>query len=108
MPGLRKGGVYKFKLVPNGYEFLGPGNTVAFQIPRNANDAVAKEHDIAYQQLIDKGINPYFTFSKADQAFLNNIQPDDTASYAAALIFETKKVLARVGVISGMSFVYLP
>lgn len=104
MPGFRKGGEYAFRVVPSGYEFLGPGNDVLYQVPRNYNDAIAKAHDIAYGQLQRKGINPYITFNAADEEFLNNLQPNDVATIAARWIFQGKKTLASFGILpSGTS-----
>lgn len=95
MPRLRQGGVYAFRIVPAGYEFLGPGNEVRYQVPRNHNDAIAKAHDIAYGRLQDKGLNPYFSFSQADADFLRDIKPDDLASMFAQYAFEGKRWLAE-------------
>ena len=75
MPVLRKGIPYTIRIVPAGYEFLGPGNDVLYQIPRNHNDAVAKAHDLAYGELQKRGVNPYITFSAAGQQFLDNLPP---------------------------------
>lgn len=99
MPGFRKGGKYSFRVVPSGYEFLGPGNEVLYQIPRNYNDAVAREHDIQYGRIQQRGGNPYTTFNVADEKFLNDLQPDDLATFAAKFIFQTKKALAQVGIL---------
>jgi hypothetical protein len=100
MPGLRQGGVTRVRIVPAGYEFLGPGNEVAYQIPRNYNDVVAKSHDIAYGRLQRDGINPYITFNSADEVFLRDIQPVDVASLFANYIFRGKEFLSQAGLIA--------
>lgn len=75
MPGLRKkGGGYK--IVPRGYDFLGPGNDVGFNVPRNHNDAVAKDHDIGYGTMLDRGLNPYITYNQWDEDFLRDLKPN--------------------------------
>jgi hypothetical protein len=99
MPSLREGGEYKIKVVPSGYEFLGPGNEVAFQVPRNANDAVAKQHDIDYGVIQQRGGNPYITWSKADETFIRNLQPDDLPTWVAKAVFEVKGAAAKWGLI---------
>lgn len=105
MPVFRQGTTYKLRIVPAGYEFLGPGNDVAFTVPRNYNDAVAKAHDIAYGELIDAGYNPYITYSQADADFLANIQPNDLPTYIAQGLFSTKKFLANVGILDTGTFI---
>lgn len=105
MPSFRKAGKYTLRIVPSGYEFLGPGNEISYNVPRNYNDVVAKYHDIAYKALQDKGVNPYITLSRADRAFLSDLQPNDFPSYAAKYIFKTKSFIAQAGLINtGMSF----
>lgn len=111
MPSFRKGGTYTFRIVPSGYEFLGPGNQVLYQVPRNHNDAVAKSHDLAYGRILDKGLNPYFSYSEADEEFLRDLKPDDIPTYFANYAFYGKKYLAQLGFIDsipGMSFGNLP
>jgi hypothetical protein len=99
MPGLRGEGEYTLKIVPSGYEFLGPGNQINYNVPRNYNDAVAKEHDIAYGELQRKGINPYVTFTSADEQFLEKLAPNDIASIFARYVFEGKRGLANLGLL---------
>ena len=57
--------------VPNGYDYLGPGNDIMIGPSRNALDQAAKEHDIAYDEL---GGSAYYTYNDADDAFLKAIQ----------------------------------
>lgn len=109
MPALRKGIPYKLRIVPSGYEFLGPGNDISYFIPRNHNDAVARDHDIQYAALQKSGINPYITFSRADAAFLSDIHPNDFPTYFAKYVFKTKQYLAYTGLLpSGTSLLILP
>lgn len=109
MTRFRGPGVYKLKIVPSGYDFLGPGNEVTYHVPRNYNDVIAKAHDIAYGKLQEKGLNPYITFNQADQDFIDGIRPDDVASTFAEYAFRGKKFLAQLGFlpIEGTSFPYL-
>lgn len=107
MPGLREGGAYRFKVVPSGYEFLGPGNEVAFQVPRNANDAIAKQHDIDYGRIQQRGGNPYITWTEADETFLRDLRPNDVPTWVAKGLFEAKKLAGKWGLI-GTSFGNMP
>ena len=110
MPSLRKGDKYTFRIVPSGYEFLGPGNQVLYQVPRNYNDAIARAHDIAYGRLQEKGLNPYITWNSADEAFLRDLQPNDLPTFFANYAFHGKKFLADVGILprEGTSLFNLP
>jgi len=105
MPSFRQGTAYKLRIVPSGYEFLGPGNEISYNVPRNYNDVVAKYHDIAYRDLIARGIDPYTTYSQADGDFLNSLDPDDFVTYVAKGIFESKKFLANAGVLATGMFI---
>lgn len=105
MPGIRKGGTYTFRIVPSGYEFLGPGNKISYNVPRNYNDVIAKEHDIAYRDLIERGINPYYTFTTADEDFLSKLEPDDIPSFAAKYIFKSKHALGDWGILPVGTFI---
>ncbi|UUA80618.1 putative VP1 [Haiju virus] len=42
-------------LVLPGTKYVGPGNDIHIDAPQHEADAVAKEHDVAYQLLIDEG-----------------------------------------------------
>jgi hypothetical protein len=106
MPTFKKGGKYKFKIVPSGYEFLGPGNEVGFNVPRNFNDVVAKYHDIDYRELSKRG-NPYISWSEADAGFLQGLQPNDGPTWFAKAWFEAKKLGMKAGIVpelKGTSF----
>lgn len=107
MPNLRQGGVYRLRILPSGYDFLGPGNEVLYNVPRNYNDVIAKLHDVAYGELQRRGINPYITFSKADQHFIDNLKPDDIPTIFANYVFRGKKWLAENGILdTGQSLIY--
>lgn len=109
MPNIRQGGKYKLKVVPSGYDFLGPGNVVSYHVPRNANDLVAKYHDIQYGEIEERGKNPFLTWSEADETFLEGLQPNDIPTWAAKIFFESKGLGARLGLVAtGMSFGNLP
>lgn len=96
MPSLRAGGRYRFRIVPSGYEFLGPGNEIGFNVPRNLNDVIAKYHDIDYRELEKRG-NPYLSWSEADEGFLTGLQPNDAPTWFAKAWFEGKKLLKDAG-----------
>lgn len=110
MPSFRQGGIrYKIKVVPSGYDFLGPGNVVSYHVPRNANDVVAKYHDIDYGHLSDRGTDPFITWSEADETFLTGLSPNDIPTWGAKIFFEAKKFGAKLGLVkTGTSFIDLP
>jgi hypothetical protein len=95
------------QIVPYGYDFMGPGNKVDMRVPRSWNEVVAKEHDIGYGRLENKGISPKLTWNEEDVWFLNQLKPDDFVSHFARAAFTAKKAAAAVGLI-GTSFPYLP
>lgn len=103
----KEGGEYKFKAVPAGYDFLGPGNEVNYNVPRNWNDVVAKDHDIEYGEIIKEGGDPYVEWSDADQVFLDRLKEDDAASLAARGIFEGKKKAWQAGLINKRKSFYI-
>ena len=87
-------------LVPPGYKYLGPFNSLDLGDPTNYNDAVAQTHDIGYKRLQEQEhINPYITYNDADEEFLQKLQPDDIPTYVAKGIFTTKKALSKVGIL---------
>ena len=107
---LRQGGKYKFRFVPAGYSYLGPGNSLHSGPARNYNDGVAQDHDIGYTDLIDLGHDPYQAYNQHDEDFLNKIQPNDAPTIAAKGIFESKRLFAQAGLIptiDGTSFLNL-
>nr|QTE04024.1 MAG: capsid protein [Ciconia boyciana parvo-like hybrid virus] len=85
--------------VPNGYDYLGPGNDLNRGPPRNKNDAVAQDHDQEYGRLDEENRAPYRLYSNADERFLDNLEVNDIPTAAAKGIFGTKKALNRVGLL---------
>lgn len=80
--------------VPPGYKYLGPGNSLDLGEPTNANDAVARLHDLAYDAYLKTGKNPYVYFSNADRDFLHNLQPDGIATWFAQKVFQIKEKIS--------------
>lgn len=50
--------------------YIGPFNSLDNGPPTNPVDEIAYQHDHAYQQLMDAGINPYLTVNEADKDML--------------------------------------
>lgn len=95
--------------VPPGYKYLGPGNSLDLGEPTNAADALAREHDIAYDELLKAGAKPYTQWSDADQAFFANLTVNDVPTAIAKGLFGIKKGLYKTHIIGkGTSFVNLP
>nr|QTE03868.1 MAG: capsid protein [Grus japonensis parvo-like hybrid virus] len=90
-------------LVPRGYAYLGPGNDLNRGPARNKNDALAQDHDIAYQAILDAGGRPYTQWSDADQAFFENLNVNDIPTAAAKGLFGLKKGLNKAGLIGKAS-----
>lgn len=85
-------------LVVPGYKYLGPFNGLDKGKPVNDVDAAAEHHDKDYNQYIKEGKNPYLSWNKADEEFLDAlaVKPKTVAGNAAAGIFGLKKKLQPV------------
>lgn len=82
-------------LVPPGYKYLGPGNSLDQGEPTNPSDAAAKEHDEAYDTYLKSGKNPYLYFSAADQRFID--QTKDAKDWGGRIghyFFRAKRAIA--------------
>jgi len=88
---------YKRKgLVLPGYNYLGPFNDLESGKPTNASDEAARIHDYEYNDLQKEGKNPYFTFNRADQKFLDSIKSNsDYGGVIGRTFFNAKKRLAK-------------
>lgn len=96
----RPGGVPpKYKIVPAGYDFLGPGNDVNYNVPRNAADVQAKYHDIDYGKAQEEGENPYTEWGPDDDEFLFGLQPNDIPTWVAKGAFKAKQLGGRLGLL---------
>lgn len=56
-----------------GHDYLGPGNTIGIDAPKTGSDAVAKEHDVSYSNLIYDLRAGHIT----EEQFVRNIQQAD-------------------------------
>ena len=79
-------------LVPPGYKYLGPFNSLNKGKPKNYNDYVALIHDIQYNYIQNLGYNPYTKHNDADEHFLQNIQRNAVSPQVAASVFGVKKI----------------
>ena len=89
-----KRGQFRGLLFP-GYNYLGPFNPLDNGDPVNKADEAAKKHDLAYNNYINKGLNPYLKFNKGDQDFIDSLQSDSSlgGNFAKA-VFHIKKQIA--------------
>lgn len=89
-----KRGQFRGVLFP-GYNYLGPFNPLENGDPVNKADEAAKKHDQAYNNYINKGLNPYLKFNKGDQDFIDSLQSDSSVggNFARA-VFHLKKQIA--------------
>ncbi|GLE08473.1 hypothetical protein PINS_up019666 [Pythium insidiosum] len=85
--------------VPGGYKYLGPGNDMDLGEPNNANDGAAQRHDGTYGTYQRMGVNPYVTYTEADDTFIDEVQANDIPSAVASGIFRSKRAAANAGLI---------
>lgn len=83
-----------------GYKYLGPGNRLDKGKPTNRNDAVAQEHDYAYESYLKKRQNPYTAWNRADDEFLKKVKLEDYGGVLGNAYFQTKKFAFRAGIIN--------
>nr|ASC49296.1 VP1 [Dromedary camel bocaparvovirus 1] len=94
MPPVRQRGQFRGILFP-GYRYLGPFNPLDNGEPVNKADEAAKRHDLAYNQYLNKGLNPYLKFNKADQQLIDDLSDDSSLGGKFARgVFSVKRALA--------------
>ena len=81
-----------------GYNYLGPGNDLNNGVPTDRNDYVAQDHDYDYRDLEDAGINPYTTYSEADDVARRQFSGGGGGNLGRAF-FESKRQAAAAGLI---------
>nr|WDW25765.1 MAG: replication-associated protein [Canine parvovirus] len=88
-------------LVLPGYKYLGPGNGLDKGEPVNRADAVALEHDKAYDELLKAGDNPYVKYNHADAKLQEDLQGDSSfGGNLARGVFQAKKrILEPLGLV---------
>lgn len=70
----------------------GPFNAMASNVPENPIDRACYFHDLAYQQMLDEGKNPYLGDGlKADERFIEML-PNNIGSVPYASAFRAKKM----------------
>ena len=84
-----------------GYRYLGPGNKMDKGPPTSWDDLVSWFHDKEYEKLEAEGINPYYTYSKADQTFREQLAYDypHYGGILGQISFTAKKLLSDIGVL---------
>lgn len=60
-----------------GSRYIGPGNALDMGPPKHKGDWIAYQHDHMYDELQKKGVDPYWTFNKADEWALKAADPKD-------------------------------
>lgn len=81
-----------------GYKFLGPGNDLDNATPSNYDDYVAQDHDFDYGDIENAGINPYTTYTEADEIARTKFG-SSYGGNAGKLFFGAKKLASKVGLI---------
>ena len=69
-PPKRRGGGFTLP----GFNYLGPFNELDAGPATDELDAAAQRHDQGYQDILDSGQNPYFTYNDADQRMLEETE----------------------------------
>jgi hypothetical protein len=89
--GLRSKGPGDWTL--KGYNYLGPGNPIDEFGTMDEDDAIAKKHDKAYQDIIDSGQDPYWKYSNADEDARKQFG-HGPGGWLASAFFTAKKAVA--------------
>lgn len=77
-----------------GYKYLGPGNGLDKGEPVNYADAVARDHDLSYNEQLAAGDNPYVKYNHADAELQEALQGDTSfGGNLARGVFQAKKRL---------------
>lgn len=67
----------KYEMHAPGYMFLGPGTRDMYATPVNRLDAIAKEHDITYGEMLTEGLDPYDGYyNQADALFQIRVEEE--------------------------------
>jgi Phospholipase A2-like domain len=79
-----------------GYNYLGPGNDLNNGPPTSHEDFVAQDHDYDYQDLESRGVDPYFTFSEADNNAIANFR-GGYGGNLGRIYFQVKRLASDAG-----------
>nr|QTE04039.1 MAG: capsid protein [Pavo cristatus parvo-like hybrid virus] len=83
--------------VPGGYSYLGPGNNSDRGPPRNANDAVAQDHDASYTEIMEAGGSVYNQWDPSDREFNERLTVNDVPTAIAKGLFGLKNGAHSLG-----------
>lgn len=78
-----------------GSRYIGPGNKLDEGKPLTKHDRLAYVHDHQYSELMEKGVNPYFTFNEADVQMLRDADFRTIQGAAVALGIGAKRLFRR-------------
>ncbi len=84
-----------------GSKYIGPGNRLDLGKPKNAADAAAYEHDLAYDRYLKRGkskLKVYTGFSDADQKLMKRSDVTTPHGLATYLGMTPKKALYKLGI----------
>lgn len=78
-----------------GSHYIGPGNPIGKgePAPVSAMDNLARTHDYQYSQLMEKGVDPYFTYNRADEELVQKADLTTAQGWALYIGMTLKKVL---------------
>jgi hypothetical protein len=96
---------------PGGYKYCGPGNPLNAGEPKNASDALCRQHDIDYSNFAKAGVKGKELADlvrESDQRLVTGLQkvPDrDVGSYLSEYGIRAKNALENWGIIKPDMFV---
>lgn len=87
-------------LVLPGSKYIGPGNPINSGKPVNKDDALARQHDIDYDNYLKKGVKSkdlYLGYSDADKRLLRKADATTPEGFATTVGMGAKKLLNKTG-----------
>lgn len=79
-----------------GHRYTGPGNSIVNGKPTNYNDAVSRDHDLAYNVY---GSKAYWQYSEADEIARSRWKWNEPGGAAGKAFFSAKKLAWQAGLI---------
>lgn len=85
-----------------GTNYVGPGNKLHKGPPRHHNDRVAQIHDFAYDTIEERGLDPYWNYSNADEAARKQFDHSHYSGTLGKAFFGGKRLAWKAGFIGNV------
>lgn len=95
LPSIAYGAVRGRGIVYPGTNYIGPGNPLSSGRPKSYHDNLARTHDYQYQYLMDKGVDPYFSWNQADREMVKKADPTTLEGAAVLMGINPKRIFRR-------------